>query len=252
MLMLALALYLLSRAGTQPSLLKWTAVPLVCAYFIRLTSLLFVVLIGAFVWLHHRRHIWKWTLLAACTALPFLLHNLLIYRSALQPYFLSQHFLEFSPRSAGPLLVALAGQCFSPSRGLFIFSPFLLFSLGGIYLAFHRHWQTPLVYYLGAGVLLHWVAISLYADWPAGHSYGPRYFSDVVPVLMYFLIPVLQAPRKSTLLTVAFVLCAFLSACIHFRGVTNWDVYLWNDDARGASPAHAWDWRDPQFLRGLF
>ena len=46
MLMLATAVYLFARAGSRASLLQWTAVPLVLAYFIRPTSIIFVVLTG--------------------------------------------------------------------------------------------------------------------------------------------------------------------------------------------------------------
>jgi len=252
MLMLAAALYLFSRAGSRASFLKWTAVPLVFACFIRPTSIIFVVLTGAFVWVHHRGQFRKWLLLAACTAVPFLAHNVLVYRWPLPPYFMAQRFMEISPRSFGPLMSALAGQCVSPSRGLFTFSPFLLFSLAGMCLACRRSWQTPLVYYLAAGVALHWFAISAFADWTGGYSFGPRYFSDIVPILIFFLVPVFQLPRKPMLLAAVFLLCALASLFVHFRGATTWDVYLWNGDAGGVTPARAWDWRDPQFLRGLF
>jgi hypothetical protein len=252
MLMLTAALYLFSRAGSRASLLKWTAVPLVFACFIRPTSAIFVVLTGAFVWAHHRGQFRKWLLLAACTAVPFLAQNALLYHWPLPPYFAAHQFLEISPRSLPRLLTALAGQCISPSRGLFTFSPFLLFSLAGMYLACRRGWQTPLVYYLAAGVALHWLVISGFAEWSDGHCFGPRYFSDIVPILIFFLVPVFQLPRKSMLLTAAFLLCALASLFVHFRGATAWDVYLWNGDAGGVTRARAWDWRDPQFLRGLF
>ena len=252
MLMLATALYLFARAGSRASLLKWTAVPLVLAYFIRPTSIIFVVLTGAFVLVHHREQFRKWLLLAVCTAIPFLAQSVLVYHWPLAPYFVAQRFLDVSPGSLPRLLAALAGQCISPSRGLFIFSPFLLFSLAGMYLAFRRGWQTPLVYYLAAGVALHWMAISTFADWTGGYSFGPRYFSDIVPILIFFLVPVFQLPRKPMLLSVVFLVCALASLLIHFRGATAWDVYLWNGDAGGVTPARAWDWRDPQFLRGLF
>ena len=54
------------------------------------------------------------------------------------------------------------------------------------------------------------------------------------------------------LLSAAFLLCALASLLVHFRGATAWEVYLWNGDAGGVTQARAWDWRDPQFLRGLF
>jgi len=66
------------------------------------------------------------------TAFPFLLHNLRVYHQLLQPYFL----LHQPPGSIGGFLEALAGQFFSPSRGLLVFSPVLLFSFAGIVSSF--------------------------------------------------------------------------------------------------------------------
>ena len=150
---------------------------------------------------HHREQFRKWLVLAACTAIPFLAQSVLVYHWPLAPYFVAQRFLDVSPGSLPRLLAALAGQCISPSRGLFTFSPFLLFSLAGMYLAFRRGWQTPLVYYLAAGVALHWMAISAFGDWTGGYSFGPRYFSDVVPILIVLSRPGVPTPRKPMLLS---------------------------------------------------
>ena len=52
----------------------------------------------------------------------------------------------------------------------------------------------------------HWLLISSYEDWAGGHSYGRRCFSDLRPIFVYFLIPVVApfaragAWRRSLLL----------------------------------------------------
>jgi hypothetical protein len=255
MLMLALALYLLSLAANRPSLLSWTAAPLVLAYFIRPTSSLSLALVGAYVFLHHRERFWKWLLLAAVTAAPFLAYNLYIYHRPLQSYFTLGLFLAPTAANLGHILTAFAGHVLSPSRGLFIFSPFLLFSLAGIWLSFRRHWMTPLVYYLAAALALHWIVISDFLYWTAGHCYGPRLFTDVLPLLLFFLIPALlwlrlDDPRRP--ISAAFYLCVLVSVFIHYRGAAYWAPYEWNGSQPQVTAEHAWDWRDPQFLRGVF
>lgn len=252
MLVLAVAVCLLLKARRLPSLSAWSGVPLALAYFIRPTGAIALVALGLYMLLHHRDRFGKWTLLVMATAAPFLVHHLAVYRRPLAPYFTHQDFLAFSLRSVGPFLAALAGQAISPSRGVLVFSPFLLFLLPGLWLAFREGWQAPLSRYLAAILLVHWIAISAFVDWTAGSCFGPRYFSDVTPLFVFFLIPAFQAfenrhaPRMAVLV---FTLTAAIACAIHFRGAANWDVERWNDD--GVNSARAWDWHDPQFLRGL-
>jgi hypothetical protein len=252
MTLFAIALYLLMKAGERPSLGPWSALPLAFAYFVRPTGAIVLATLGVFVFIHRREWFRRWILLAAATAVPFLAYNMVLYRRPMQPYFTNQAFLEPAARNAGRFLVALAGQLLSPSRGLFVFSPFLLFALWGIRMAFRGRWQTPLTYYLAVILLLHWIAISAFADWTAGSCFGPRYFSDVAPIFIFFLVPVLAAyetrpvPR---LAVAAFAIAVLIGFTIHLRGAVNWDVENWNSQPVNA--ARAWDWKDPQFLRGI-
>lgn len=251
MLMLALALYLLARGREWPSLNPWSAMPLALAFFIRPLAAIWLVVAAVYLWSCRRSQLPGWLLLAAATSAPLVLHNWLVYGMPLQPYYLRQQFLPPSVESIPKFLSVLAGHWISPSRGLLIFSPILAFSLAGMVLALRQGWVAPLPRYLISGLVAHWMVISWFADWPAGHCYGPRYFSDVTPIFLLFLIPWLQARPKPAWAAAAFVALSLWSGFVHFRGAAHWNVYLWNADPRGASPEHAWDWRDPQFLRGL-
>ena len=254
MLMLTAALYLLSLAATRPALLPWTAAPLALGYFMRPTMGIVLALVGAYVLLHHRRQFPKWLLAAAIAAAPFLAYNLVIYHQPLQSYFMLPLFLAPTPSNYARILSAFAGTVISPSRGLFIFSPFLLFSIAGIWLALRRKWMTPLTFYLAAALALHWLALSDFVYWTAGHSYGPRLFTDMLPLFLFFLIPAflwlrLDEPRRP--LSIVFYLCVLIGVFIHFRGAMYWAPYEWNGHPSEVSPRRAWDWRDPQFLRGI-
>jgi len=92
------------------------------------------------------------------------------------------------------LLVGVAGLLISPTKGLLVFSPFLLF------LAFAwrhrprgRDEQVLTVAMIVAVVL----QILLYAktDWRGGLSWGPRYMTDLLPFLIWMLVPVVAALR---------------------------------------------------------
>ena len=252
MLALAVALYLFVRAERNPALIPWTGVPVMFAYFIRPTGMVLVGAMAAYVFFHHRGRFVKWALAAAAVAAPFLVYYASIYGIPLPPYYTHHNVLAPVAGNAGRFLSAFAGQGFSPSRGMFVFSPFLLFSVAGIVLAWRRRWQTPLAWYLAAVLLLHWVLISAFADWTAGFCFGPRYFSDVLPIFLFFLIPVAAAYRPGATppaLVAGFAVCALFSVFVHFRGAADWDVQRWN--GTDVNPARAWDWSDPQFLHGL-
>ena len=236
MMLLALGLYLVVSKR-----LVWSAAPLAMAYFVRPTMSISVACFGLYILFHHRSRFAGWCGVAACAAAPFVIYNWVTYRSVLQPYFRQQRF-------GYPTFDALAGQLISPSRGLLIFTPLLLFALAGIYVAVRGYWQTPLVFYLAAVLGFHWVAISSFTDWTAGACYGPRYWSEVLPVFIFFLIPLAKLPRIRAF-AVLFVLCATVSIWIHYRGAWIWAVQEWNGTS--VSSARAWDWGDPQFLRGL-
>jgi hypothetical protein len=80
-------------------------------------------------------------------------------------------------------------------------------------------------------------------------------FVDALPLLVFFLIPALlwldlDEPRR--LRSLAFYFCILISVFIHGRGAMYWAPYEWNGNENHISAARAWDWRDPQFLRGVF
>lgn len=92
------------------------------------------------------------------------------------------------------LLTGIAGLLVSPTRGIFLFSPFLLF----LVLAWrHRprdRGERLLALAMGAAVVLQ---VLLYAkvDWRSGLSWGPRYLTDVLPFLVWMLVPTVSALR---------------------------------------------------------
>ena len=144
---------------------------------------------------------------------------------------------------------------FSPSRGLFIFTPVFLFSLAGIVLAWKRRWCGTLPPYLAAIVLLH--TLLVVTIWP-GHCYGPRYFADITHLLMFFLIPTIlwwqkSAPPARTAYAAAFLTLAGWGVFVHGRGATSIAANQWSATPVSVDTAHwrVWQWSDAQFLRGL-
>jgi len=92
------------------------------------------------------------------------------------------------------LLTGVAGLLFSPARGLFVFTPFLLLLPLGIrsILAAPRFRRLDVL--LLAAIVLQ---VLCYAklDWRAGCSWGPRWLTDVLPLMIWMLVPVVIHAR---------------------------------------------------------
>jgi len=93
-----------------------------------------------------------------------------------------------------PLLPGIAGLLVSPTHGLFIFSPFLLFLVLAIVRRPASREERSLTLLMIGGIA---IQICLYAkaDWRAGLSWGPRYMTDFLPFLIWMLVPVVDAMR---------------------------------------------------------
>jgi hypothetical protein len=255
MLMLSLALYLLLLADEKPYLAKFAALPVSIAYLLRPTNSLFVIAATIYIAMRHRRYLTSYLLCALPIVAAFVIYNEALYRSVLPSYFTFHQPAPALPGDAIKVLQALAGVLVSPSRGLLIYSPIFLFSIWGMLWALKTRWRAPLSGYLVAVIVAHWLLLGFYfRNWMGGHSYGPRLFSDLTPFFIFFLIPVLlklrKAPRWRPLPLIGFTLLLCASIFIHSRGARNFDVYGWNT-VPANDLARAWDWRDPQFLRGL-
>jgi|GEM_PF-949816 len=251
MLMLTITLYLILLAARKPWLIQFASIPLAFSYWIRPTNSLSILLLTAFVFLYYRRYFFYYLLWALPIALSFLYFNLTVYYSIFPFYYLRPMKLGANP----DFFEALAGNLISPSRGLFIFSPILLFSIYGMVLKLKHKSSDRLDYFLVGIIFLHWIAISSFnlLGWWAGWSFGPRLFSDVLPYFIYFLIPAvaripqLKGVRKGILTSIFFCFLV-ISFLIHYRGATSWDTYAWN---AGLDASRVWDWHDVQFLRGI-
>jgi hypothetical protein len=231
---------------------QYAGIPLACAYIIRPTNSLSVLGLTAYVFVAHRKYVVRTLLLAALVALPFLLYNWGTYGALLSPYYMPGRI-----GSNARFLEALAGNLISPARGLLVFAPICLLAPYGVYLKWRGGRLETLDVILCLIVILHWIVISSFPHWWAGHSYGPRFFSDVVPYLAYLMIPALaQMSRPASAGQMAYVvsvaaLVAF-SGFVHWSGATQEATYEWNDRpiSVDAVPSRLWDPHDPQFLRG--
>ncbi len=250
----AATLYLLETGKRDTRRVPLVGLTLALAYVLRPVNCAAVVVFAGYVLWRHPRQVLACVLWSLPVIVPFFAHSLLLYGNPLPPYYAASR-LDFDlPR----VLLGMAGNLFSPSRGLFVFSPVLLFALYGGVLKAREGRFDALDAAIPVACLLQLVIVSSTHDWYGGHCYGPRYTSDMLPLLVYWLIPVLDrlsarpgfaAPGRMALgaLFAAFLL---VSVLIHYRGANCPGTWDWNQvpaDINDA-PARLWDWRDAQFL----
>ncbi len=249
MLLLVIIIFLLLGAEERPALAAWAGLPVALSYTVRPTDSLWVLIFTAYVAVRYTRYLPAYLLAAAPIAAAWLSYTYSIFHTFFSPYY-QTHLDGFYPRYWPKLAVGLAGNLVSPSRGLFLFTPVFLFALWSM---IRGKWATPLSRWLFAIVILHWLVVSAYiANWWAGHSYGPRFFTDLTPIFVLFLIPYFQSwEGLARPVRVAFVAVAVVSVAIHLRGGWSPAVYRWNVDPANIDqhPERNWNWSDPQFLR---
>jgi hypothetical protein len=190
----------------------------------------------------------SWALLIA---VPWMAFNFSLYGRPIPPYYRHNAFAETTV-----FLEGLLGNLFSPSRGLFVFSPVLLLALTGYILALRSAADRPLHLAYGVIVAAHAILVGNASMWWAGHAFGPRFMTDIIPFLAFytafnFRLPAELAVRVQTAVTSAVVALGLLSAAIHAQGALRQATWNWNRVPVNIDkqPARAWDWSDPQFAR---
>ena len=192
-------------------------------------------------------------LLAAAAALPVGL--VLLYNLGVAGHFAGGYGLVGKAHASffrRDLLAGLGGLLFSPTRGLFVFSPFLLFLvLAWRHLPNDRD-ERALTLAMSAGVVLQ---VLLYAsiDWRAGISWGPRFLTDLLPLLMWMLAPVAASlrglGRACFLLAVGAAVAIEAIGAFWYTGVTDAEIFA---VASGPDQMRAaWDWRNAPFVAPL-
>jgi len=169
-----------------------------------------------------------------------LLVNLGLYHSILGGYGYQASGSDFS----SPFLEGAIGSLFSPNRGLFIFSPFLLLGVigGGILWAK----RSVIALSFGLAALLFFLVHAKYVHWHGGYCVAPRFSSELIPVLVFFSVYwFLEIKRFSARLTgwalIIISIVISLPGFFFMREQGQWNVFPDVDHYR---QERVWDYRD--------
>ena len=223
------------------------------AIFCRPTTALFAVALLLYLAVHRREPIAVRRLAgAALVAIP-----LAVVASLLG-------LLEFVPGYYSPskviggtwIVTGLGGVLLSPSRGLFVYSPFLAVVVVGLAWRW-RGLRGERAVALGATwIMLHLIASAGKSIWWGGHSFGPRVLTETMPaftLLTGFVWQGWQSVGGAVRRRLAVGLYSGLGLAailVHSgQGLFNRSAQLWNERPNvDYSSEYLWSWRFPQFL----
>jgi hypothetical protein len=229
------------------TLLAWT-------YFVRPTNAISIGAIAVYVFVERREQFLTFIVTGFCWLAIFMAYSWYHFHQLLPNYFLPGR-LNF-----GSFGTAFAGNLVSPSRGLLVYLPVLLFVA---YLAIRYRrvvFKSGLARIAVPVIVLHLITISGFTPWNGGFCYGPRYTTGLVPWfallgilgIQGLLLTVGQERRSRGPLFAGAILVG-ISIFVNARGATSYETWMWNvwPDSVDKVPEKIWDWRRPQFLAGL-
>ena len=253
MLMLSIALLALLRAGNNAKWLFVAGLAVAYAYVVRPTNSLSVIFLSLFVLVTYRKKVLLYGAGVVVILVPFIVYNHHIYHHLLSNYYLPK---QLKVGAGNYLFEALAANLISPARGLFIFSPVLIFSLVGAFILLRRKEFSKLHLAVLLIIISHYYIISSISTPFAGWSFGPRYFCDMIPFFIYFLIffvQYLMAMNPGKVKSGVMVIFIALMGCsffVHYKGATHPATFMWNAEPNiDEHPERVWDWSDLQFMR---
>jgi len=141
------------------------------------------------------------------------------------------------------------GLLVSPNRGLFIFSPVVLVAAAGVAETLRGPRRSAALWCLVAA-LMQFVLYASYVVWWGGHTYGPRYMLDVLPLLVPLAAIGLARVRRRAVSVLAMAALAW-SMSVAALGAFSYPHGRWNTEPFDVDRFHdrLWDWSDNQIRR---
>ncbi|MGC1403172.1 MAG: hypothetical protein WA974_09620 [Thermodesulfobacteriota bacterium] len=240
-LLLCLGLFSLVKGQQKdPSFYPLSALPLAFLPLMRPQTGLFYLAGLASVAILQPRMILRFFLWSLPGITALLLVNLGLYHSFLGGYGYQASGNNF----ATPLLEGALGSLFSPNRGFLIFSPFLILGIIGGGILWTRRSIMAISFSLAA--LFFFLVHAKYAQWHGGYCVGPRFSSELVPILVLFSVTFFLEYKKSLarlagwlliLISIAITLPGFF----FMREQGQWNVF---PDVDYYRQERVWDYRD--------
>lgn len=229
----------------------WLGLLFFAAYLSRPSTAFFILAMLIYLALKDRRSLLRAGSISLALLIVYLLFSRVAYGSWFPDYYSVGSWL-----SPSGYLRALYGVLLSPSRGIFIFSPFLLLVAMGTLLYAVRKQRHLLFWLCGLWVSLQILSVAATPMWWGGYSFGPRLLTDAIPALVLMtavlwleLAPILSKNQRRVVITIYFSLGLLAMFVNSYVGLFNVKNPLWN-----AYPSidhyteYLFSWDYPQFM----
>ncbi len=226
-------------------------------FFVRASSAAFIVAALGYLLIKSRRQF----LVTATTSLGLLLIFLTWSRLEYGTWLPTYYAISRIQAEREPIWIGILGNLVSPSRGIFIFSPFFLLLLPGAVLVGRRLVRQPLTWMATGWFLLSLLLTARAATWWGGWSFGPRIMTGSLLALILLGILIWRDANQrlgslaKKIVMVSFGLLSLAAIFIHsYQGLYNPDTHGWNQFHEPvANPplnglGDVFDWRQPQFM----
>jgi hypothetical protein len=153
-----------------------------------------------------------------------------------------------------PVLTGLYGLLFSPSRGLFVYAPYLAFAVAALAQAWRAPGQVAArLRALGTAAVATLLLYATYTEWWGGRVFGARFLDDLAPLLFAALAWGIGRGlldrvivRRLFWIAAGWSLLLFNAAALVYD--QTWDTTPVNVNFH---PEKLFDWSDPQWLAVL-
>lgn len=162
----------------------WAGLIFGFSYMARPTNIISIGIFGLYILWINRTKIFKY---ASMAIIPFILDALLnryLFGSLLNIEY-GDRFADFYEK----LIVGGLGLWVSPSKGVLIVSPILVFIFYGIY-KYVKGWKNnPFEIAIILIILFHSIALGKWYAWYGGYAWGYRMMTEIIPYMVLLLIP---------------------------------------------------------------
>jgi hypothetical protein len=166
----------------------------------------------------------RFVLGAAPFAAGLALYNWIAFGSAVeQGYGTGKVEAAARVQDTSNMLEAAATLLVSPGRGLFVYSPVLLFALAGALLGF----RTPVYRWCAVAFAVYPLAIGNLGEWTGNESFGPRKLTEALPLLAVLLVPAQAAVSRRRAWTAVFAVAIVWSVFVQVLGAAMWPPPTW-------------------------
>ncbi|HEY7625241.1 MAG TPA: hypothetical protein VIA63_09475 [Candidatus Limnocylindria bacterium] len=192
----------------------------------RLSDALYAAAAFAYVAVARRPILARFVVWAAPAAIALLAYDVLVFHD---PFDLRYLTYNFNPTGERNPLVGVAGNLVAPNRGLFVYSPFLVFAA---YELLRRSWKRErLAAFVAPQMAAAGLALVLYGastDWWGGYGYGNRYLADALPLFALGLALWLRRNRRDIRARIALAVTAVPSVIVAALGAMFYDWTSWS------------------------